>query len=72
MFDACRCGVAFNVLQPLYPDADKPYEQYFKTSYFGATPAELLALGASVGAWVELAFSDVLPGDTRVLLRRPA
>jgi trans-aconitate methyltransferase len=72
MYAACRLGVAFNVLQPVYPEADKAYEAYFRTTYFGATPAELLALGASVGAWVELAFSDALPGDTTVLLRRPA
>jgi SAM-dependent methyltransferase len=72
MYAACRRGVAFNVLQPVYADADKAYEQYFKTNYFGATPAELLVLGASVGAWVELAFSDLLPRDTTVLLRRPA
>jgi SAM-dependent methyltransferase len=72
MFAASRRGVAFNVLQPVYPERDKAYEAYFRTTYFGATPAELLMLGASVGAWVELAFSDALPGDTTVLLRRPA
>jgi SAM-dependent methyltransferase len=72
MYGACLRGVAFNVLQPVWREADKAYEQYFETTYFSATPAELLVLGASVGAWVELAFSDVLPGDTTVLLRRPA
>ncbi|HET9314965.1 MAG TPA: class I SAM-dependent methyltransferase [Vicinamibacteria bacterium] len=72
MYAACRCGVAFNVLHPVDPEASGAYEQYFKTNYFGATPVELLSLGASVGAWVELAFSDELPRDTTVLLRRPA
>ena len=72
MYGACLRGVAFNVLQPVWREADKAYEQYFETTYFSATPAELLVLGASVGAWVELAFSEVLPGDTTVLLRRPA
>ncbi len=74
MYAACRVGVAFNVLQPRPrdPEREGAYEAYFARSYFGATPAELLVLGASVGAWVELAFSDALPGDTTVLLRRPA
>jgi SAM-dependent methyltransferase len=74
MYAACRVGVAFNVLQPRPrdPEDDGAYEAYFARSYFGATPAELLVLGASVGAWVELAFSDELPGDTTVLLWRPA
>ena len=74
MYAACRVGVAFNVLQPRPrdPEREGAYEAYFARSYFGATPAELLVLGASVGAWVELAFSDALPDDTTVLLRRPA
>jgi hypothetical protein len=50
----------------------KAFDAFYSRSYYGASPAELLALGASLGAWVELAFSESLPGDTTVLLRRPA
>lgn len=74
MYAACRRGVAFNVLQPVprHSERANAYDEYYSRTYFGATPAELLMLGASVGAWVELAFSDALPGDTTALLRRPA
>lgn len=74
MYAACRRAVAFNVLQPVTPRTERDNERdaFYSRSYYGVTPAELLSLGASLGAWVELAFSDSLPGDTTVLLRRPA
>jgi SAM-dependent methyltransferase len=74
MYAACRCGVAFNVLQPVprATEREKAYDVSYSRTYFGVTPAELLALGAAIGGWVELAFADSLPGDTTVLLRRPA
>jgi SAM-dependent methyltransferase len=71
MYAACRRGVAFNVLQPV-PGREKAFDAFYRRSYYGASPAALLALGASLGARVELAFSESLPGDTTVLLRRPA
>jgi SAM-dependent methyltransferase len=74
MYAACRRGVAFNVLQPVprLTDREKAYDAFYSRSYFGVAPPELLALGAALGAWVELRFSESLPGDTTVLLRRPA
>jgi SAM-dependent methyltransferase len=74
MYAACRAGIAFNVLQPLSraTGRDQAYDAVYRRTYYGVTPAELLALGSSLGAWVELAFSDLLPGDTTAFFRRPA
>lgn len=74
MYAACRRGVAFNVLQPLPHEGsrDKAYDVLFQNSYFDVAPPDLLILGQSLGAWVELAFSEEVPDETTVLLRRPS
>jgi SAM-dependent methyltransferase len=73
MYAACRRGVAFNVLQPLPHEGspDKAYDVLYQDSYYDVSPPELLILGQSLGAWVELVFAESLPDETTVLLRRP-
>jgi SAM-dependent methyltransferase len=71
LYDACRVGVAFNVLEPV-PGVDERIANAFGERYFSVTRAELLEACRAVCPRVELAVSPKLRHELTVYLRRRA
>jgi SAM-dependent methyltransferase len=71
MYDACRVGVAFNVLEPV-PGLDERLANHFGETYFSVPRAELLTICHGICARVELVTSQRLAHETTVYLRRRA
>jgi SAM-dependent methyltransferase len=71
LYDACRVGVAFNVLEPV-PGVDERIANAFGERYFSVTRAELLAVCRAVCPRVELVTSPKLKHELTAYLRRRA
>jgi SAM-dependent methyltransferase len=69
MYDACRVGVAFNVLEPV-PGLDERVANRFGETYFSLSRAELVTICHAVCARVEFVTSPRLDYETTVYLRR--
>lgn len=71
LYDACRVGVALNVLEPV-AGVDDRIANAFGEKYFSLTRAELLAVCRPVCPRVELVTSPMLEHEVTVYLRRRA
>ena len=71
LYEACRVGVAFNVLEPV-PGVDERIANAFGETYFSVTRAELLRICHAVCPRVELVASPRLAHEATVYLRRRA